>query len=241
MPLCLLNFSHRLHPEGLISKYGLLIFLLLTVSACTSARKSNRLETTLLQNLTPVPLTSWRFVYDGGGKIETSPQGGLLLETSVPRSPQHTHAALVLYAPPAGAQNFVVVVEFTNKKQLRPQSPNDWEVFWLFTNYRLGLNGKKTANYLLVKPRTGVELGKVYDEAGQDFLYTDSSVTLPLNRRAQLVVQKKGPHLKAWLNGRQIVDHRGGEGAWLYDEPGEWGLYSEDAEVEIHSFAYKVL
>lgn len=221
------------------------IFLVstLSLSACVSARKSLHLDSKLLKDLRPLTMnaSSWKVVFDGGGRVENSPAGGLVLEPSMADHSQKTHAALVLSTLPEGARDFIILVEYTNRRQLRKDQANDWEVFWLLTNYRLAENQKKTANYLILKPQSGVELGKIYNEVGQEFLFTSARSPWPLGRRAQLVVEKRGQRLRAWLNSRLIVDYKGNEKAPLYDHPGDWGLYTEDAEVEIHSFAYKLL
>ena len=205
------------------------------------------MENIKLSELYSVPLTPsyWEIVYNGSGAVEFDrTRGDLLLLPKTPEVPQQTFAALVvlkkLKIKPL--QDFAVRIEVSNERQLRTLAPNDWEVFWFFSNYRKSDKGTKEANYFILKPNSGVELGLAFDEVGQKFLKTESSPLLKLPARDELIFVKRGSNFRAYRNQMLILDYKDGEtDGQLYSHGGTFGLYSEDAQVRIHSFSYKAL
>lgn len=192
-----------------------------------------------------VPLNEhyWDVVYNGGGQVQfnLNGTGDLLLRPKEPKSIGETYAALVIRKQPErnSLENYLVKVDFTVTKQLRDEAPNDWEVFWFFGNYRKDAGKSKTANYLILKPKTGVELGLVFDEVGQKFLKTQERPLLVLGQRTQLIYFKMGKTFRVYQDDQLIFDYQNpGEARSLYDQAGAFGLYSEDAEVRIHAFSY---
>ena len=200
-----------------------------------------------INELVSVPLTTsyWEKVYDGGGHVTfDSTRNELLLSPQAPQVPEQTFAALVIlkklkFRP---VQNYVVRVEVSTEKQLRATAPNEWEVFWFFGNYRKSEKGTKEANYFILKPQAGIELGVVFDEVGQKFLKTNSAPVLEMGRRTELIFLKRGSRFRVYQDQVLILDYQDGEAAGrLYEHPGTFGLYSEDAQVRVHAFSYKEL
>ena len=199
-------------------------------------------------NMTVVPLTEDRWIvkYDGGGKIQFSPdgKGDLIFQPQTASTSAQTFAALLLLKDTIQKplKNYAVKIEVTTEKQLRSSTPNDWEVFWFFGNYQQGIGKEKTANYFILKPNSGAELGRVYQEIGQQFLKTDEAVPLKIGERATFIIVKEQDHFQVYKNGEEIIDYRGRQmPESLYDQAGALGLYTEDAVVRVHSFAYQAL
>lgn len=221
---------------------------LLFLGGCAHFPRASYESEIMKYKLVSVPLTSehWNTQYTGHGAVEfaSKTQKYLLISPKYPQNEQETYAALVTLkaTEQRPVKDYVVEVEVTSQKQLRPENPNEWEVFWFFGNYRMGDNGKKEANYFLSKPRTGIELGRVYQEVGQDFLSTYSRPQLHLGERSRWTFYKRGQRFRVYKDRQLIMDYTGRTPRQeLYDHPGTFGLYSEDALVLIHSFAYTPL
>ena len=213
------------------------------------------MEKVNLSELTSIPLTPkfWEVVYNGTGKVEfqnksqnqnTRAHEMLLLPKS-PEVPEQTYAALVVLKQTQlnPVQDYIVRLEVSTEKQLRVGTPpNDWEVFWFFSNYRQAEKGTKEANYFILKPRSGVELGLVFDEVGQSFLKTGGSPLLKVPLKDELIFIKRGANFRAYRNQYLIMDYKDGDSAQtLFNHAGTFGLYSEDAQVRVHSFSFKAL
>ncbi len=198
--------------------------------------------------MSPVPLSPyhWTVEYDGGGQVLFNPDGSgdLVFQPQQAKTSAQTFATLLLLKDTLNRplKNYAVKIEVTTERQLRSSTPNEWEVFWFFGNYQRGLNKDKTANYFLLKPNTGAELGRVFEEVGQHFLRTDESKDLKIGERATFIIVKEGGHFQVYKNGSEIIDYQGEQmPEGLYDQMGALGLYSEDALVRVHSFAYQAL
>lgn len=204
--------------------------------------------------LEPVPLneTYWDLEYSGGGVVQYSASQelpGLVLLPKKPLYPGETYAALVLsnkrlMKPP---KDFIFEVEVVNQQQLRELTPNPWEVFWFFFNYRVGVDGKKEANYFIPKFEKGIELGKAYGEVGQTFLKTSSSPSTELTVPEIYTFIKKGQSFKVFKNRKRIMSFQGHvstenettpQDSFLFDHAGQFGLYTEDALVKIISVKF---
>lgn len=224
------------------------LILFLVLSGCASRQTRHfSMESMMLSELSSVPLTPsyWEVVYNGNGRVEFDRQRKeLVLIPKVPETPQQTFAALVVLKKLKIKllQDFVVRIEVSNERQLRALAPNDWEVFWFFGNYRKSEAGTKEANYFILKPNSGAELGIAFDEVGQKFLKTDTSSLLKLPARDELILIKRGTSFRAYRNQILVLDYKEGDSEHkLYPHAGTFGLYSEDAQVRIHSFSYKAL
>lgn len=198
--------------------------------------------------MTVVPLTPyhWKIEYDGGGQVLFNPDGSgdLVFQPQPAKTSAQTFATLLLLKDTIARplKNYAVKIDVTTEKQLRPSTPNDWEVFWFFGNYQKGVGAEKTANYFLLKPNSGLELGRAFEEVGQHFLKTDDSINLKIGERAVFVIVKEENHFQVFKNDIEILNYEGGsmpEG--LYENLGALGLYAEDALVRVHSFSFREL
>lgn len=221
---------------------GLLV-IALAMSGCTTLQiRRFPMENLKLESLINVPLTSehWRIAYTGGGDVHfDSKTHDLVMRPRVPGTPSETYASLVLLKKNLQLENYAVRIEVSTLTQLRAEKPNDWEVFWFFGNYRPTPEGKKEANYFIMKPRAGVELGTVFDEVGQNFLKTAADPVLHLGEKVELILIKRGGSFRAYRNQVLVLDYQDGQAAnFLYSHAGTFGLYSEDALVRVHAFSY---
>lgn len=190
----------------------------------------------------PLDEENWEIASTGEGRILFLADG-LLLEPKTPRFTKETYGAWVI------AKNlvqnpvvdYVVRLEFTVHRQLRSQ-PNDWEVFWFFGNYRSDPQLIKETNYFIVKPETGAELGRAFENVGQEFLKTTAQPQLVLGKKTELIYVKQGRTFEVFQDGKRVFGFLESPATKrLYHHPGTFGLYSEDALVTIHSFSYDVL
>lgn len=173
----------------------------------------------------------WQTASDGEGTVVFDREG-ILLTPKTSMVPEESHASLLLSEKSLRQplRNFRLDVTLTNVAQLRAGTPNPWEVFWIFFNYTLDVQGKKKANYAMIKPN-GVEIGKAFDEVGQDILFTQNSPTLSIGVPYTLTILKKDSRVTVLLNDSLAADY---ENPRFYDVPGAIGLYSEDAQARIH-------
>ncbi len=91
---------------------------------------------------------------------------------------------------------------------------------------------------MIVKPKTGYELGTAFDEVGQTFLDTK-----PLGRpfavgtRHKVKIEKRGAtvtvHVDGWLISTFTSTN---PKKALYMTKGAVGVYTEDAAVKVHDF-----
>lgn len=185
----------------------------------------------------------WDVISNGEGSV-TFDADGILMKPMAATVPGETHGAWLLAKSTESQllQNFKATITYTNVSQLRTGSaPNAWEVFWVFFNYTLDGVGKKKTNYVLVKP-SGIEIGKAFDEVGQEFLFTDSSPIVAIGNTYTLTITKNGPHVTILLDGVLAADFESAAAPkQLYDTPGAIGLYSEDAQVRVSSVVIEVL
>lgn len=188
----------------------------------------------------PLHPDHWKTEYDGGGLIRFGVRE-LFLQPQIPRQKGETFAALLTLNETTRTplKDYAVRMEVTTLYQLREREPNEWEVFWFFGNYRREGAGKKQANYFILKPSTGSELGVVFGEVGQKFLKTLPNPILKLGERNEFIFVKRGLGFRVYLNRQMILDFKGtSEIPGLFDHAGTLGIYSEDALVHVHSFSY---
>ncbi len=237
-------------------KYFSLCIFIIYFSGCAHQTEITK-ESFFTHNKIQIPLTplNWQISYDGGGAVSFNPDGtgDIILKPQIPKTAAETYAALVLLKSTnlKPLKDYVVQIEVTTVRQLRVVSPNEWEVFWFMGNYR-STNGPdaKQTNYFMLKPNAGAELGRAFEQVGQSFLKTDSGPRLPLNVRQTFTYIKKGQHFQVYqqVSGqvhrdrKLVLDYMGkGPEDSLYDHPGSFGLYAEDALVRVHSFVYEAL
>lgn len=185
----------------------------------------------------------WQVVYDGEGTVVFDTDG-ILMTPKAATAAGETHATLLLSKKSLTqpVQNFKATITLTNISQLRTGSaPNAWEVFWVFFNYTLDGNGKKKTNYALLKP-SGAEIGKAFDEVGQEFLLTGVTPTIQIGTAYTMTITKDGTRVTILLDGVLAAEFESAAPPKdLYDVPGSIGLYCEDAQVRVSSVVIEVL
>lgn len=186
----------------------------------------------------PTSAPNWQTVYDGYGSVTFSAQQGIVLQPQTAASADDTHAALVLLRPTLlqPQRDFILTLTATTERQLRQPSPNPWEVFWVYFNFRTDAAGRKSTNYFLIKPN-GVELGRANDELAQTYLYTAAHPTLPVGQVAHWRLVKLGRKVTVWINGTKVMAFSGA----VYDVPGAIALYCEDARVRVQDVVLQPL
>ncbi|MFA5012406.1 MAG: hypothetical protein WC644_10705 [Ignavibacteria bacterium] len=174
---------------------------------------------------------NWEVNYDGYGEVKLE-SDLILLKPKISTEEYETHAALITTYE--RVRDFSLEINAVTKSQLRENFyPNAWEVFWIFFNYKPTDDGKKKTNYFLLKPN-GYELGTAWDEVAQGFSDTGDTPSLTLGEEYKYSIIKTGRNLRISINDAVIIDKEFEEDK-LFDETGNIGLYSEDAEVEISS------
>ncbi len=221
-------------------------FFMSLISGCALMGINERAPT--VSDLIDIPLTPfhWQVVYGQPGNIKFQylQTKDLYLQSENEQAADKTSAALLIlnFGLQRPFRNFILEVEATTVKQFRPHLKNDWEVFWLFTNYRIGQDEKKETNYFLAKPNSGVELGKAFSEVGQTFLSTKDNQSFSIGKKMKYLFVKNDHQYTVYLNDRRAINyyHQSGE-MKIYDHAGTIGLYVEDAAVIVHRVGIKVL
>jgi hypothetical protein len=176
----------------------------------------------------------WEKVYDGYGEILIEDEQ-ISLCPKTAESANDTHAALVTSL--LRVKDFRIKINATTVRQLHENTtPNDWEVFWIFFNYNPASGGKKTTNYFLLKPN-GYELGSAWGETSQCFIATGDIPVLEIGREYTYEISKSENHIKIDIDGSEIFSDNINPDD-IFDEYGNIGLYSEDAEVIVSSFEF---
>ncbi len=228
-------------------KAALALSVLLFLSACAHKAPAP-MDLPKYNRLINVPLTAkyWTVAFDGGGEVKFNVDGSgdLVFHPQTAKTSLQTFSSLLLLKNTVNApvNNFVVKIEVTTTRQLRSSTPNDWEVFWFVSNFRQDPKLIKTANYFIQKPNSGVELGRFFEDKGQKFLMTSGQSPQDVGSRITYYFAKQGQRFRVFRDGVQIMDYQGTKmPEALYDQAGAFGLYSEDAEVRVHSFSFQVL
>ena len=227
---------------------GLLVYFIFTATlmGCQSMRSRRQHEITdgpCASGLIEIPLhpQAWTVEYSGYGRVEFAPQKNeLWMSPQGARTPQATHASLVLSHFKLDPKSFHVVVEYQNLHPLRTGTANPWEVFWLFFQYQKQPSGLKSTNYVIAKTN-GLEMGRASGTNQQDFLKTTDSPKADFNRWHRLELRRSPTQLSVILDDEKAFDWEipspapsGKPSAPdLFDQEGQLGLYTEDAEVLI--------
>lgn len=195
---------------------------------------------------------NWKVEPSGDQRVEIVENRGkkaLRLTTGVADSPMRTFSSLVTTTTDFSEWR-TVTVDFTTLRQLRVGSkPNNWEVFWLFTNFKYVNRFYST----ILKP-IGWEFQKEYEKNGsqlQDFFVSsDVPPVFPVGNRFRLNIRQDqkwwNKHLTFTISAKNLTDNtpsitlgtvtdkgkRVSGPAYL---GGKFGLYVEDAIVDIHS------
>jgi len=180
----------------------------------------------------PLDSQNWHVAYDGFGAVRF--QSGVLLKPRAIASESGTHAALVL-SKNEKQKDFLVRIKYQNQKAHRLPASNSWEVFWLMFNYQASGLNKKT-NYLILKPN-GIELGKAWGKVDQEFLKTDTSFKFQFDQDILVELMKKGQRIKAVVNQKDVFEYQDKGGRKLFQTNGQFGLYTEDADVKVTEFS----
>lgn len=196
-------------------------------------------------NAVSLTAADWDIISNGEGTV-TFDADGILMTPKAATASDVTHAIWLLAKSTESKllQNFKATIKYTNIAQLRTGSePNGWEVFWLFFNYTVDGVGKKVTNYATIKP-SGTEVGRAFDEKGQEFLVTNGTPTLQIGTTHTITVTKNGTNVKVLHDGVVAADFTSEvapSAKYIYDVPGSIGLYCEDAQVRVSSVVIEAL
>jgi len=185
-----------------------------------------------------IPLTSndWLTAYNGFGYVNFAADASFIeYAPQAAADPGTTHAVLLLTnrhnANPIA--NFRATIQVSTLQQIRTPTPNAWETFWFFFNYKLDTNGKKQTNYFTLKPN-GYELGTAYDDIGQTFLATGGTPTLTIGLTNTIVLEMYNGILTVTVDGSPVFSYDNSvQVNKMYLHAGNFGLYCEDAKVKV--------
>jgi len=164
-------------------------------------------------------LSKWTVVYTSASIV--SGQLDLIPSDQTYNSSSATHAPLIAGGDETW-KDYIYSVKMKTVKQLRPTSPNPWEVGWVIFRYQNASNF-----YYFIQKTNGIELGKLVNGT-QKFLYTAGSPTLPLDKFNTYQIILKGNNIKISIDGSQVVNYTDSSSPFL---SGKIGLYNEDAET----------
>lgn len=164
----------------------------------------------------------WCTEYTGYGRVSGG-EHTVRLAPRAPRSPEETHAALVIsrerYA------DLALSLRVRTEEQLRPGTPNPWEVGWVVWHY-----ADSHHFYALTLKPNGWELSKQDPDypGGQRFLVSDHSPTFAVGSWHEVGIVQVGAVIKVTADGRALATFTDTERPYL---DGAVGLYTEDARV----------
>ncbi len=183
----------------------------------------------------PLNQQNWKTEYEGFGRV-TFADEQIRMEPKSARTPQSTHASLVLSNLILPAGDFDLYVEYKNELALRETPPNPWELFWILFQYQQGPQQTKVTNYIIAKPN-GIELGRASGLVDQTFLKTSEQPRAQFNKWHTLELIRKNSILTVIFDGKKAFDWNDldstDENKKLFNQTGRIGLYSEDAKVTI--------
>ena len=185
----------------------------------------------------PLDPVNWYTAYDGGGEVSYR-DGSLRFRPGAVRQDHETKAALILLRE-VPLETVGIQIRYRVLRQLRP-SPRPWEVFWLFFGYRPGAQPRtKTTDYFILKTN-GIEVGKAFEEIEQEFLATKDKPTLSIGRRHEIRLHKEADEMYFFVDGNLVAkSNQDFAVTRLYSGRDRglstFGLYAEDAEIEIES------
>lgn len=186
--------------------------------------------------LDPVNHSNWQIQYHASqqpGEFFLNPPAPPF---GSPSAPGTTHASLV--TSNFTHKDFIIEITAKTLSQLRQPNPNPFEVFWILFNYVIASNGKKEANYFILKTN-GIEIGTMKDELGQTFLSTENDPKLALGMDTRYKLIKRGQKLSVYINNNHVKDFDYSSNPLnkqLYNHNGKIGLYSEDSQVIVSTF-----
>ena len=188
----------------------------------------------------------WEVLSTGYGFVSMDAGEGIVLSPMAETSGE-THAAWVIAktTQTTPIKDFIADMEITVESQLRTPTPEPWEVFWFFFNYRsTGPNLDNETNYFIYKPN-GYEFGRAFEGDGEQYFFYLNPVVqyyYSIGDTYQLRVKKVGQTVSIFINGVFVLEQTGT--TWpdqFYDIPGAFVLYTEDAVVRITYFAFQSL
>ena len=98
----------------------------------------------------------------------------------------------------------------------------------------------KNTNYFIHKMDTGIEIGRAFEEYGQEFLSTPQFSNLQLNKWYKYTFIKREQKLSININDVKVFEYdysKNEISKQLLNESGHIGIYTEDAEVEVRNFS----
>lgn len=162
----------------------------------------------------------WVSVFNGGGSVRGNAVT-ITMRPAIAATPERTHAALVVSED--RVEDFTVAVRTT--EQLRPGTPNPWEVGWVLWAYQ----DPTHFYYVILKPN-GWEIGKA-DPAypgNQRFLATGRG-HFPIGSTYAVRVLQQGARSTVWVGSDKLATVEDADRPY----PGSAvGLYTEDAAVQ---------
>lgn len=185
----------------------------------------------------PLKPAHWQLAYDGGGQVSFEGKT-LRFRPGFVQRDQDTKAALLLLDETSIAADGIQI-RFRVLRQLR-SNPRPWEVFWLFFGYRQGAEIRsKTTDYFILKTN-GIEIGKAFEELEQKFLLTKDTPKLFVGRSYVIRLQREDGLTRFIVDGVSVAQTPGDfKSSALFSggdsRRGSFGLYAEDAEIEIES------
>lgn len=207
--------------------------------------------------ITPMTAAFWSDTYGSASSGQVSYDASKL--TFAPKAvtrPDQTSAVMMLHKQTqvTPVKDFRAVFAATTLKQTRLGStPNGWEVFWFVFNYVIGSDGFKTANYITFAVKS-LDTGTMWGKLGQAFLLNNMP-GVAVGAQFTADVTKVGQKLTVLVNGKQVLANTfvGGNASGaveghpeymikkLFDQPGAFGLYCEDAQCSVSDFQYTPL
>jgi 3-keto-disaccharide hydrolase len=170
----------------------------------------------------------WRLVFTGYGAADDR-AGTVTLAPSPPARDSETHASLVVSERHYG--DLVATVRVRTDRQLRPGSPNPWEVGWVLWHYR-----SPEHFYAVVLKPTGWELTKQDPSfpGNQQFLATGEHPRFAVGRWHTVRISQIGQEITVSADGAVLTRFTDDDPSAYRD--GALGLYCEDAEVRFTGF-----
>lgn len=169
----------------------------------------------------------WSVVYNGYGSVATRIDGATL-SPRPPAGPQgsDTHAALVVTRQRYG--DLAITAQVRTERQLRPGTPNPWEVGWLLWH-----ETDPQHFYAITLKPNGWELSKQVPGApgGQNFLASGSEPRFSTGAWHELTVSQRGGRITITADGHPLAEYTDRD---PYTS-GAVGLYTEDAVADFRN------
>lgn len=179
-------------------------------------------------------------IYDGYGSVTWNvSRKQLMMKPLAATQPYETHAALVVSTKTL-KQPFQLSYTMKTIKQLRTGSaPNPWETGWAVFGYKN--DGK--FKYTILKPQGyGIEIGESLLSDAQNFLYTSplNQDFFPIGKNYSVVITAQNNIVTIMVNSKRYASYTMSNKDLLTAD-GQFGFYTEDAEVQVSNIVAKQL